>query len=177
MLHETFHADPDRATTLIALEQAASWPKWLADRGREMAGSVVVAQSPGESDSDFAQRVLRRVAAVQADDEAELTSAYLVSNGDEGPDQDSARIRIARGIISAMSGGSDSELVLTACRTAGTGHASHQLLALAGVLCEGLKGSRVTVRVRLDEPMADSGIRRRAPVVSTTPVIDEAVVK
>lgn len=146
---------------------------WLADRGRE-AGSVVVPQSPLESESDFAQRVLRRVSTVQADSDEELTRAFLVCSGVDDPDRNSARIRVARGIIAAMSGGTDCELILTACRTAGNGGASHQLLALAGVLCEGLQGSRVTVLVRVDEPIAESGVRRAAPLSSPP---SEAAVK
>jgi hypothetical protein len=163
VLEDSARQDSDRSVALIVLEQGASWPVWLADRGRE-AGSVVVAQSPLESESDFAQRVLRRVASVQADSDEELTRAFLVCNGSDDPERNTARIHVARAVIAVMSEGEDGELVLTACRTAGSGRASHQLLALAGVLCEGLQGSRVTVRVRVDEPTAESGVRRTAPV-------------
>jgi hypothetical protein len=165
----------ERDIALIVLEQGATWPTWLAERSRELAGSVVVAQAPGETSLDFAHRVLRRVGSVQSDSDEDLTSAFLVSNGDESPNANAARVGVARGIIAAMSGRHDSQLVLTACRSAGSGHASHQLLALAGVLCEGLTGSHVTVRVRVDEPHAESGTRQRAPAVGAR--TDEAQIK
>ena len=148
----------DEAISLIVLEFGASWPAWLADRQRDTPNAVIEAQAASESATEFAVRVIRRVEALGSRRRfARL--AVIATNGETDEESIAARYRIARAMLHTMANldaagaGTDAagELVLAA--DAGD-EARHGLFALAGTLCDELRGNTnlgVSVRFSQDD--------------------------
>jgi hypothetical protein len=141
------HAD-ESLLSVVVLELGASWPPWLAEYQKHAPNSVVVAQSAGESSALFAQRIARKADEIGAH-EATIHAGLLVSNGALDAESVAARELICSHLLRLMIQKQRGELVLAADVTAGE-DVRHELFALAGTLCDGLRGSEVSVRVRFD---------------------------
>jgi hypothetical protein len=141
------HAD-EALLSVVVLELGSSWPPWLAEYQKHAPNSVVVAQSAGESSALFAQRIGRKADEIGAHDAA-IHAGLLVSNGALDAQSVAARELICSHLLRLMIEKKRGELVLAADVTAGD-DVRHELFALAGTLCDGLRGSAVSVRVRFD---------------------------
>ncbi|HYQ44076.1 MAG TPA: hypothetical protein VER11_18975 [Polyangiaceae bacterium] len=143
--------------SVVVLELGSTWPPWLAEYQAQAPNSMVIAQSADESASTFAQRIGRKMDEVGARDVA-IHAGLLVSNGALDSATVAARQAICDSLLRIMLKKQRGELVLASDVTAGDA-VRHQLFALAGTLCDELRGTRVSVRVRFDT-------LRPAPAVS-----------
>jgi hypothetical protein len=163
--------------SVVVLELGASWPPWLAEYQKYAPNSVVIAQSAGEPSAVFAQRIGRKADEIGAHDSI-IHAGLLVSNGALDAESVAARELICSHLLRLMVQKQRGELVLAADMTAGD-DVRHELFALAGTLCDDLRGSAVTVRVRFDTirpPNAFSGVMKMvgaAPEVEADPTADE----
>jgi hypothetical protein len=154
------HAD-EALLSVVVLELGSSWPPWLAEYQKHAPNSVVVAQSAGESSAHFAQRIARKTEELRAHD-AIIHAGLLVSNGALDAESVAARKLICSYLLRLMIQKQRGELVLAADVTTGD-DVRHELFALAGTLCDDLRGSPVSVRVRFDTvrpPNAVSGVMK-----------------
>jgi hypothetical protein len=149
------HAD-EALLSVVVLELGSSWPPWLAEYQKDAPNSVVIAQSAGESGVEFASRISRKMDEIAAHDSV-IHAGLLVSNGTLDAASVSARERICSHLLRVMIQKKRGELVLAADVTAGD-DVRHQLFALAGTLCDGLRGSEVSVRVRFDTVRPAAGV-------------------
>ena len=134
--------------SVVVLELGSTWPPWLAEYQAQAPNSMVIAQSADESASTFAQRLSRKMDEVSAHDAA-IHAGLLVSNGALDDASIEARQEICDALLRVMLKKQRGELVLASDVTAGDA-VRHQLFALAGTLCDELRGTRVSVRVRFD---------------------------
>jgi len=157
------HAD-EALLSVVVLELGASWPPWLAEYQKHAPNSVVVAQSAGEPGAEFAHRISRKMDEIGAR-EAVIHAGLLVCNGalDEGTVL--ARERICSHLLRVMRQKQHGELVLASDVSAGD-DIRHQLFALAGTLCDELRGTEVSVRVRFDTVRPASGVSGVRPSVA-----------
>jgi len=155
------HAD-EMLISVVVLELGSSWPPWLSEYQRFAPNSVVVAQSSDESAPQFATRIERRMNEIGVG-EAAIHVGLLVSNGAFDSVANDARERICQAMLRVMLQKHQGELVLAA-DTESDEEIRHELFALAGTLCDGLRGKEVTVRVRFGSTRP-SGIMKAAPVV------------
>ena len=155
------HAD-EALLSVVVLELGSSWPPWLVEYQKHAPNSVVIAQSAGESGAEFAQRIARKMDEVGSHDSV-IHAGLLVSNGALDEASVAARERICSHLLRVMIQKQCGELVLAADVTAGD-DIRHELFALAGTLCDDLRGSPVSVRVRFDtlRPSAVSGVMKTA---------------
>ena len=162
------HAD-EALLSVVVLELGASWPPWLAEYQKHAPDSVVIAQSAGERGAEFAHRVSRKMDEIEAR-RAVIHAGLLVCNGalDEGSAH--AREVICAHLLRVMRARQRGELVLASDVSAGD-DMRHQLFALAGTLCDELRGSAVSVRVRFDTVRPASGVSGVRP--SVAPSADE----
>ena len=154
------HAD-EALLSVVVLELGASWPPWLAEYQKHAPNSVVIAQSAGEPSPAFAQRIARKADEIGSHD-AIIHAGLLVSNGALDAESVGARELICSHLLRLMVQKQRGELVLAADMTAGD-DVRHELFALAGTLCDDLRGSAVSVRVRFDTirpPSAVSGVMK-----------------
>ncbi|HEY3236240.1 MAG TPA: hypothetical protein VGJ84_16100, partial [Polyangiaceae bacterium] len=142
----------DRVISIIVLEAGAGWPEWVAQYHRYRPDTIVEAQPPGEEPMDFAKRVGRRVDELTG--RGQLKFAVLVSNGSPEARAAEGRYRIGRAMTNAMAAQGKAELIIT------TGlkdeNVRHELFALAGTLCDDLKGTELSVKVRFSRPPSGS---------------------
>lgn len=157
--------------SLIVIEAGARWPSWVADRQRAAPNSFVEVQTGSEPPQHFAQRVSSRVVGLSADRKA-LRLAVIATNGGTDPEASAARSMIARALLRAMARSGGGELVLSA---ESTDDARHELFALAGALCEGLKGSQISVSVRFSDRRSSSGTMPKIVPMPAPPNEHEAV--
>jgi hypothetical protein len=156
-------ASSDDLMSIVVLEAGAAWPAWLAEYQRFVPNAVVIAQSRAESPDAFRSRVAHRITEATATTGARVRIGVIVA-GDSGDLATvSAREAIARAIIKVMRSGDEAELVLGGDAQAGDS-SRHELFALAGVLCQELGGTEVSVNVRLSS--GKSGVMRTASVAS-----------
>jgi len=134
--------------SVVVLEHGSTWPPWLAEYQAQAPNSMVIAQSADESASIFAQRIGRKMDEVGARDAA-IHAGLLVSNGALDDAAVDARQAICDALLRIMLKKQRGQLVLASDVTAGDA-IRHQLFALAGTLCDELRGTRVSVRVRFD---------------------------
>jgi len=134
--------------SVVVLELGSTWPPWLAEYQAQAPNSMVIAQSADESAAIFAQRIQRKMDEIAARDVV-IHAGLLVCNGvlDEATSQ--ARQAISDSLVRVMLKKQRGELVLASDVTVGDA-VRHQLFALAGTLCDELRGTRVSVRVRFD---------------------------
>jgi hypothetical protein len=149
------HAD-ETLLSVVVLELGSSWPPWLAEYQKHAPDSVVVAQSADEAPPDFAQRISRKVHEIGARDAA-IHAGLLVCNGSLDAASVSARRLICTSLLELMLEKQRGELVLAADVTAGD-DVRHELFALAGTLCDELRGGEVNVRVRFDTVRPAKGV-------------------
>ena len=154
------HAD-EALLSVVVLELGSSWPPWLAEYQQHAPNSVVIAQSSDESGAAFARRIWRKMEEIGARDSA-IHAGLLVSNGALDEAAVSARGSICAALLRVMLQKQRGELVLATDLSAAD-DVRHSLFSLAGTLCDELRGTEVTVRVRFDTvrpASATSGVRR-----------------
>jgi hypothetical protein len=149
------HAD-EGLLSVVVLESGSAWPPWLGEYQKQAPNSIVIAQSGGESGLEFAQRIARRMDEIAARDAA-IHVALLVSNGALDEPSVSARKRICESLLRVMVQKRRGELVLAAALHAGD-ELRHELFALAGTLCDELRGPEVSVRVRFGSGRPEPGV-------------------
>ncbi len=162
---------------LIAMELGSLWPTWARTSA---SNAVVVAQQPAEPPWAFARRVTHRISRLWAT-RCKIRKAVVAVGPASDVDSFAARCIIARSVIGSMPAVDDAEIVLSAHEP----HASelrHELLGLAGALCEQLQGTELSVSVRFDtaprpprkaDPRAARRSRtRRTPTTSTPTSIE-----
>ena len=154
------HAD-ETLLSVVVLERGSSWPPWLAEYQQHAPNSVVIAQSFDESGAEFARRIGKKTDEIAARDAA-IHAALLVSNGTLDQSSVAARSCICSALLRVMLQKQRGELVLATDVTAGD-EFRHELFVLAGTLCDELRGTEVSVRVRFDtlRPASSvSGVRK-----------------
>jgi hypothetical protein len=149
----------DRSTgdvcSMVVMEVGATFPAFVAEYQRNAPNSLVEIQASSESPAQFAQRVIKKLELVNGD----LRVAIMAANAETNEDSASARYRIARALLRVMSRGGSGEIVLTSDATEDVRQA---LFALAGTLCEDLRGTELGVRVRFSGTAAGSRTMRSA---------------
>lgn len=141
------HTD-ETLLSVVVLELGSTWPPWLAEYQKLAPNSVVIAQSSDESGPQFSLRIARKMDEI-AISETAIHAGLLVSNGALDPVSVSAREQICAALLRVMLAKQYGELVLAASATASE-DVRHELFSLAGRLCEDLRGTQVSVRVRFD---------------------------
>ena len=150
------HAD-ETLLSVVVLELGSSWPPWLSEYQQHAPNSVVIAQSSDECGAEFARRICRKMDEIGARDIA-IHAGLVVSNGELDEASVSARDSICSALLRVMLQKKHGELVLASDLSAGD-DVRHALFALAGTLCDELRGSQVTVRVRFDTVRPASATR------------------
>ena len=163
------HTD-EALLSVVVLELGSAWPPWLVEYQQRAPNSVVIAQSADESGADFAQRIARKMDEITSRDLA-IHAGLRVCNGRLDPASVAARERMCGALLRVMLQKQHGELVL-----AGDVSASEDvrqvLFALAGTLCDELRGTQVSVRVRFDTVRpapGSSGVMKTVPATSATP--------
>jgi len=133
--------------SVVVLEAGSSWPPWLGEYQRHAPNSVVIAQSAGESPHEFALRIARRSDEIGAGDAAIHAALLIVRTGALDDESAGARKQVCASLLRVMVQKRQGELVLAADVGAGE-DLRHELFALAGTLCDELRGTEVSVRVR-----------------------------
>jgi hypothetical protein len=141
------HAD-ETLLSVVVLELGSTWPPWLVEYQKHAPNSIVVAQSAGESGADFASRITRKMTEIASRDAA-IHAGLLVCNGALDADSIAGRQRICSALLHVMLVKQHGELVLAGDMTAND-QVRQALFALAGTLCDELRGTEVSVRVRFD---------------------------
>ena len=141
------HAD-EALLSVVVLELGSTWPPWLVEYQKHAPNSIVVAQSAGESGDDFASRITRKMDEIGSHD-ALIHAGLLVCNGALDAESVAGRQRICSALLHVMLQKQHGELVLAGDTTAND-QVRHALFALAGTLCDELRGTEVSVRVRFD---------------------------
>jgi hypothetical protein len=134
----------DTRSSVVIIEAGAGWPTWISEYQHRAPHATVVAQAASDPIHVFRERVVQRVNEIAVQHQA-LHVGILVC----GDDQESERNRVRREICSAIVNALDStgDFVLAANEDCDE-RFKHQLLSLAGELCEERAGTRVNVRVR-----------------------------
>ncbi|HEX7451566.1 MAG TPA: hypothetical protein VIK01_23465 [Polyangiaceae bacterium] len=141
------HAD-EALLSVVVLELGSTWPPWLVEYQKHAPNSVVIAQSAGESGAEFARRITRKMDEIAGKD-ALIHAGLVVCNGALDADSVAGRQRICTSLLHVMLQKQHGELVLAGDVTAND-QVRHALFALAGTLCDELRGAQVSVRVRFD---------------------------
>jgi hypothetical protein len=134
--------------SVVVLELGSTWPPWLAEYQAQAPNSIVIAQSADECASTFTRRISRKMEEVGARG-AIIHAGLLVCNNSLDEATSDARHAICDALLHVMLKKQRGELVLASDVTAGE-PVRHQLFALAGTLCDELRGTQVSVRVRFD---------------------------
>ena len=169
------HTD-ETLLSVVVLELGSSWPPWLSEYQKHAPSSVVIAQSSDECGAEFARRICRKMDEIGARDTA-IHAGLLVSNGELDPESVAARDAICSALLRVMLQKQHGELVLVSDLSAGD-DVRHALFALAGTLCDELRGSEVTVRVRFDTVRpahAISGVRKSVTPSPPADVVENGV--
>ena len=142
--------------SLVVVEAGAKWPACAGEYQHTQPNSVVEVQAEFETSASFVARVLRRIDAMRR--RGTIRVAILAANGMLDHPGKQAKRDLARGLASAMQ--SEGELVLTASLDSGEAESlRHELFAIAGLLCDELKGQDVSVSVRFSDATDQSGLR------------------
>jgi hypothetical protein len=165
------HAD-EALLSVVVLEAGSTWPPWLGEYQKQAPNSIVVAQSAEESGRDFASRIARRMDEIASGDAA-IHVALLVSNGALDEASVVARKQMCASLLRVMVLKRQGELVLAADSRAGE-ELRHELFALAGTLCDELRGTEVSVRVRFGSGRPETGVSGVMKSVAPPPGLEEA---
>lgn len=162
----------DDSTSIVVLEAGAAWPSWLAEYQRLAPNSVVIAQAAAEPADVFELRVRSRVAEVKSRAETRrVCIGVLVAAHQPAEARAAMRKRVARALVEAMHG-EEGDLVL-AGDSDELNQSRHELFALAGALCDEVRGQHINVRVRFTS--AQSGVMRT--VTASSPDLQELLSK
>jgi hypothetical protein len=141
--------------SLVVVEAGAKWPTCAGEYQQTQPNSVVEIQAESESGAAFVARVRRRIAALRT--RGNVRVGLLAANGEVDRAAKHAKYELARVLARALEG--SGELVLTASLASGDAESlRHELFALAGALCDELKGDNVSVSVRFSDAR-ESGMR------------------
>jgi hypothetical protein len=150
--------------SIVVLEAGAAWPPWLGEYQRLAPNAVVIAQASAEPSELFERRVLHRIAEASHDEWLRVRVGVVVCADQRGHDRSALRQNVARALLKAMGTAQEAELVLSGDAEE-LDASRHELIALAGTLCEELTGARINVRVRFSN--GRSGVMRS--VTSSSP--------
>lgn len=150
--------DVDNMLCVVVLESGAGWPPWIGEYQAVAPNSVVIAQAPEESAEAFGARALGRLQEVTSG-RAKLRVAIVASSPSPSKEQLEQRYAICRTLVHAMADSPRADLVLAGDGD-GSDQSRHELFALAGALCDELRGSELSVRVRFAEGRQKSGTMR-----------------
>jgi len=134
----------DTRSSVVIIEAGAGWPTWISDYQRRAPHAAVVAQAATDPVDVFRERVVKRVGELALQQQP-LHVGILVCGDDQEPARSAVRREICRAVVNSLDPTGD--LVLAANEDCEE-RFKHELLALAGELCEERAGSRVNVRVR-----------------------------
>jgi hypothetical protein len=155
-------AAPSEACSIVVMEVGTSFPPFVSEYQQFAPNSLVEVQMANESSAQFAQRVIKKLDHLAG----ELRVAIIATNGETHEESASARYRVARAILRIMARGGAGEIVLT---SDGDDEVRQSLFALAGTLCEDLRGSELGVRVRFSD--GDRASRTMRSVRPSSPEI------
>ncbi|MBN1610830.1 MAG: hypothetical protein JW940_29635 [Polyangiaceae bacterium] len=151
----------DSGISIVVMEAGARWPSWFRGLARSGANSLVQAQADGEDERRLVSRVLERAQSVSGRGCVQL--CVLACNESTTPRALAARLHIARGLVHSMLASAQGELVMTAEADIDD-ELRHELLALAGTLCDEFHQTKITVSVRFLSRAPRSAVRLRAVV-------------
>ena len=156
-------ASSDTLSKVLVVSEAGSAGAFWASRSEgEM---VAIAEQRDELPAQFAQRASRRISRLVRE-QWRPKLAILAFNDDTTSEASTARILVARAVLSSMQGGSEGELVLTT-RASHSQAARHDMFLLAQALCEAQPGL-LSVRVDLSgEAALGPGVLSAAPAAVT----------
>jgi hypothetical protein len=157
----------DDLMSIVVLEAGAAWPPWLTDYQQLAPNAVVIAQAVTEPADAFQSRVLHRIVEARSGSNFRLRVGVIVSADVPAQHRTQHRQNIARGLLKAMDGGREAELVLAGASDE-VETTRHDLFTLAGALCGELGGTSINVRVRFSN--AKSGVMRA--VTASAPDLD-----
>lgn len=158
---------PDDLSSVMVLEAGAQWPQWIVDYQRLAPNALVVPQLAGESISEQVDRVTRRLNGR----DGTLRVAIVACSPTVNVDHLASRERLCRSLLRGLDEESGGEVVLAASID-GSDASKHAIFELAGLLCEGLRGSNRVVRVRFSEGHAKSGVMARVTPEDSVPELD-----
>jgi hypothetical protein len=150
------NGEVESRAALVVMEAGARWPSYSGEIHGRASNAVVESQPPSESLAEFASRVVARVKRLE-ERHTTVPIAILAISPRFDSDAVAARYRVARAVLSAMSANRAGELVIATDEDLPE-DARHQLVAFAGALCDGLRGSDVSVRVRFSSAAPKSGV-------------------
>jgi hypothetical protein len=153
--------ETETRTAVVVTEAGARWPSYSRDVHGRAGSAIVECQPPSEALDEFSTRVIERIRRLQARN-SEIPVAIIATSARADDLATEARYRIARVLLSVMSSQGYGELIVSADECL-PDEARHELIAFAGALCDGLRGSEVVVRVRF---ASLSGVR---PIVDADP--------
>jgi|HubBroStandDraft_6_1064221.scaffolds.fasta_scaffold312203_2 hypothetical protein len=127
--------------SLVAMESGSEWPGYVGHHS-----NLVAFSQPREK---LLQRIQEELDALRRSLQS-VRVAVLACNGDTGGEAYSCRAEIARSLLAAVMGTTFGRLVLSASGCASL-RLCQELIALAGVLSEQLRGTSATVSLRFTE--------------------------
>jgi hypothetical protein len=147
--------------SIVVMEAGAAWPRWFHGLDQQGANSVVQRQAEEETLEEFSSRVVHRIKEVSGRGLVRLT--VLACNESTTASVLASRYRIASALVRSMSRSGSGELVLAAEADIDD-ELRHELLALAGTLCDDLHGTSLNVRVLFSSRAPRSAVRLRVVV-------------
>lgn len=134
----------DTRSSVVIIEAGAGWPSWITEYQRRAPNAAVVAQSATDPLDAFRERVVRRVGELVIQHKA-LHVGILVCGEAQEAERSAVRRQIGRAIVNALD--TTGDFVLAANEDCDE-RFKHELLSLAGELCEERAGTHINVRVR-----------------------------
>jgi hypothetical protein len=141
---------------VLIMEAGSRWPAWIGPD----AVSTLVLQGTREPALEFASRALHAIDQVRST-QGTMRTLVLAAGERTGEDVFTARCLVCRAAAASMEHRKPSLLVFS-------GHddlprdVRHELLSLAGALMMSISGTRIGIRVKLDEAAADDELVARA---------------
>jgi hypothetical protein len=154
-------ARSENPISIVVMEAGARWPSWFRALDRSGANSLVQVQADGERADQLVSRVLERAGELSSRGCVQL--CVLACNERTCPQALAVRLRIARGLVDSMLSSAQGELVMTVEADIDD-ELRHELLALAGTLCDEFHQTKITVSVRFSSKGPRSAVRLRAVV-------------
>ena len=165
----------DDLMSIVVLEAGAAWPAWLTEYQRLAPNAVVIAQARSELPDAFRSRVVHRIAEATTGRGARVRVGVIVAGDSPDDARLTLREQVARAILKSMGTSHEAELVLAGDAQELEGP-RHELFGLAGVLCQELGGTNVSVKVRFSSAQhSKSGVMRT--VSPSTPDTEVLVLK
>lgn len=159
--HRAMTERTDTPVSIVAMEAGARWPHWFHGLDESGAKALVQRQTEDEEPEEFCSRVVERVKDISEHGSVHLT--VLACNESTTATFLAVRYRIASALARCMARSGSGELVLTAEADIDD-DLRHELLSLAGALCDDLHGTHLGVRVLFSSKAPRSAVRLRAVV-------------